>query len=64
MPEPEELYRWIEAEIACEKDMTGKRVVVTAGATRESMDPVRFITNHSTGKMGFALRGVHAEALR
>ena len=55
MPEPEELYRWIEAEIACEKDMTGKRVVVTAGATRESMDPVRFITNHSTGKMGFAL---------
>lgn len=55
MPEPEDLYRWIETEIACEKDMTGKRVVVTAGATRESMDPVRFITNHSTGKMGFAL---------
>lgn len=55
MPEPEELYHWIEAEIAREKDMTGKKVVVTAGATREAMDPVRFITNHSTGKMGFAL---------
>lgn len=55
MPEPEVLFRHIEREIACEKDLTGKKVLVTAGATREAMDPVRFITNHSTGKMGFAL---------
>lgn len=55
MPEPEVLFHYIEREIACEKDMTGKKVLVTAGATRESMDPVRFITNHSTGKMGFAI---------
>lgn len=55
MPEPEELFWYIEREIACEKDLTGKKVLVTAGATREAMDPVRFITNHSTGKMGFAL---------
>jgi len=55
MPEPEVLYGWIEREIAREKDMAGMKVMVTAGATRESMDPVRFITNHSTGKMGFAL---------
>ena len=55
MPEPEVLFTYIEKEIACEKDMIGKKVLITAGATRESMDPVRFITNHSTGKMGFAL---------
>ena len=55
MPEPEILYAYIEKEIACEKDMIGKKVLISAGATRESMDPVRFITNHSTGKMGFAL---------
>lgn len=55
MPEPEVLFRYIEREIAREKDMIGKKVLITAGATRESMDPVRFITNHSTGKMGFAL---------
>lgn len=55
MPEPEVLFRYIERTIACEKDMAGKKVLVTAGATRESMDPVRFITNHSTGKMGFAI---------
>ncbi len=55
MPEPEVLFKYIEKEIACEKDMVGKKVLITAGATRESMDPVRFITNHSTGKMGFAI---------
>lgn len=55
MPEPEVLFQYIEKTIACEKDMIGKKVLVTAGATREAMDPVRFITNHSTGKMGFAL---------
>ena len=46
---------YILREIAFDKDMTGKKVLVTAGATRESIDPVRFITNHSSGKMGFAL---------
>ncbi len=55
MPEPEELYAHIEAEIACEKDLTGKRVLVTAGATREPIDPVRYLTNHSTGRMGIAV---------
>ena len=55
MPEPTELIEYIIKELAHEKDMQGKRVLVTAGATRERIDPVRFITNHSTGKMGFAL---------
>lgn len=55
MPEPETLYAHIEAEIACEKDLIGKRVLITAGATQESLDPVRYLTNHSTGKMGYAL---------
>ena len=55
MPEPEILYGYIEKAIGREKDMIGKKVLVTAGATRESMDPVRFITNHSSGKMGFAV---------
>ncbi|MCH3953665.1 MAG: bifunctional phosphopantothenoylcysteine decarboxylase/phosphopantothenate--cysteine ligase CoaBC [Eubacterium sp.] len=55
MPEPEELYRYIEHALAYPHDLKGKHVLVTAGATQESMDPVRFITNHSTGRMGFAL---------
>ena len=55
MPEPEELFKYIERDLGREKDMKGKKVLITAGATRESMDPVRFITNHSTGKMGFAI---------
>ncbi len=55
MPEPEELLEYILKEIAFEKDLKGKRVLVTAGATREAIDPVRFITNHSSGKMGFAV---------
>lgn len=55
MPEPETLFAHIEAEIACEKDLVGKRVLVTAGATQEALDPVRYLTNHSTGKMGYAL---------
>jgi len=55
MPEPEELLEYILREIAFEKDLAGKRVLVTAGATREAIDPVRFITNHSSGKMGFAV---------
>ena len=55
MPDEEELLWHILKEIAFEKDLEGKKVLVTAGATREAIDPVRFITNHSTGKMGFAI---------
>lgn len=55
MPEEDVLLEYIIREIAFPKDLQGKRVLVTAGATREAIDPVRFITNHSTGKMGFAL---------
>ena len=55
MPEPELLLQYILREIAYEKDMQGKRVLVTAGPTQESIDPVRFITNHSTGMMGYAI---------
>lgn len=55
MPEPEVLCECILQEIACEKDMAGKKVLITAGPTREALDPVRFLTNHSTGKMGYAL---------
>lgn len=55
MPEPEELYAFIERATAYEKDMTGTKVLVTAGPTMEAIDPVRFISNHSTGKMGYAI---------
>jgi len=55
MPEPEILLEYILREIAFEKDLAGKKVLVTAGATREPIDPVRFITNHSSGKMGIAI---------
>ena len=55
MPEPETLLQYILREIACEKDLAGKRVLITAGPTQEKIDPVRYITNHSTGKMGYAL---------
>lgn len=55
MPEEALLFEYILKEIAHEKDMAGKRVLITAGATREAIDPVRFITNRSTGKMGYAL---------
>lgn len=55
MPEVEVLLEYILKELACEKDLEGKKVLVTAGPTREAIDPVRFITNHSTGKMGYAL---------
>ena len=55
MPEEEVLLEYILKEIAFAKDLTGKKVLVTAGATREAIDPVRFITNHSSGKMGFAI---------
>lgn len=55
MPAEALLLEYILREVAFEKDLAGKKVVVTAGATREAIDPVRFITNHSTGKMGIAL---------
>lgn len=55
MPEPEELLAYVLRELACEKDLVGKKVLVTAGPTREALDPVRFLTNHSTGKMGYAI---------
>lgn len=55
MPEPEFLMEYIMQELAFEKDMAGKKVLVTAGPTREAIDPVRYITNHSTGKMGYAI---------
>lgn len=54
MPSENVLLSYILKEIACEKDLKGKRILITAGATREAIDPVRFITNHSTGKMGYA----------
>lgn len=56
-PNPDELLSYIIHELAREKDMAGLNVIVTAGACAESLDPVRFISNHSTGKMGFALAG-------
>lgn len=55
MPEPEELFDYICQAIEYPKDLEGKKILVTAGPTRESIDPVRFITNHSSGKMGYAL---------
>lgn len=60
MPSEETLLQYILQEIQYEHDMTGKKVLVTAGATREAIDPVRYITNHSTGKMGYALATVAA----
>ncbi|MDO4338837.1 MAG: bifunctional phosphopantothenoylcysteine decarboxylase/phosphopantothenate--cysteine ligase CoaBC [Eubacteriales bacterium] len=55
MPEPETLLQYILREIAFPKDLQGKKVLVTAGPTQEAIDPVRYITNHSSGKMGYAL---------
>lgn len=55
MPEPEVLLQYILREIAREKDLAGKKLLVTAGPTQESIDPVRYITNHSSGKMGYAV---------
>ena len=55
MPEPEDLYEHILRTCAYPKDMTGLKVLVTAGPTQESIDPVRYITNHSSGKMGYSI---------
>ena len=55
LPEPETLFAWIEQTIGSKKDLVGKKILVTAGPTQEAIDPVRYLTNHSSGKMGFAL---------
>ena len=55
MPEPETLLQYILRTIVKEKDLAGKQILITAGPTQEKIDPVRYITNHSTGKMGYAL---------
>ena len=62
MPEPEELLEAVELAIGHEKDMTGLKVLVTAGPTQEALDPVRYLTNHSTGTMGYAV--ARAAAMR
>ena len=55
LPEPEDLLQYILRELALPKDLEGKTVLVTAGPTQEALDPVRYLTNHSTGKMGYAI---------
>lgn len=55
MPEPEQLVQHILRHIGMPHDLAGKRILVTAGPTQESLDPVRYLTNHSTGKMGYAI---------
>ena len=55
MPEPEDLLETVLHALSHEKDMSGLKVLVTAGPTREALDPVRYLTNHSTGKMGYAI---------
>jgi len=55
MPEPDVLFEHIVRACACEKDMTELKVLVTAGPTQEAIDPVRYITNHSSGKMGYSI---------
>ena len=55
MPEPELLLEYIKKALVVKKDLEGLNVLVTAGPTREAIDPVRFISNHSTGKMGYAV---------
>ena len=61
MPSEDVLLDYILREIGCEKDLRGKKILVTAGPTREAVDPVRFLTNHSTGKMGYAIARVAME---
>lgn len=69
LPEPEILLDHVAREIAREKSLAGVRVTVTAGPTQESLDPVRYLTNHSTGRMGYAiareamLRGAQVELI-
>ena len=58
MPEPETLLEYILRKVAYEKDLKGKKILVTAGPTQEPIDPVRYLTNHSSGKMGYAIAKV------
>ena len=58
MPEPETLLEYILQEVAYEKDLKGQKILVTAGPTQEPIDPVRYLTNHSSGKMGYAIAKV------
>ncbi|WP_448862430.1 bifunctional phosphopantothenoylcysteine decarboxylase/phosphopantothenate--cysteine ligase CoaBC [Dorea sp.] len=55
MPEPETLFQYLCKAVTHEKDMAGMKVLVTAGPTQEAIDPVRYITNHSSGKMGYSI---------
>ena len=55
LPEPEELLQYVLKYLALPHDLSGKKVLVTAGPTQEALDPVRYLTNHSTGKMGYAI---------
>ena len=55
MAEPQELLQYLLREAAFEKDLEGMKLLITAGPTQESVDPVRYLTNHSSGKMGYAL---------
>jgi phosphopantothenoylcysteine decarboxylase/phosphopantothenate--cysteine ligase len=55
LPKTEVLYAELMQQIACEKDLSGKKILVTAGPTQEALDPVRFLSNHSTGKMGYEI---------
>ena len=65
LPDEKILLEYILCEVAYEKDLSGKTVLVTAGPTREAIDPVRFISNHSTGKMGYAIaRGASLRGAR
>ena len=60
MPEPDVLFQYVLMACAFEKDMAGKKVLVTAGPTQERIDPVRYITNHSTGQMGYSIAKICA----
>ena len=61
LPDPSYLVQRILLEIACDKDLAGRKILVTAGPTREALDPVRYITNHSSGKMGYAIAAAAAQ---
>ena len=60
MVSPQRLYEVLDHVIGFEKDLVGKRILVSAGPTREALDPVRFLTNHPSDSMGYALAGVAA----
>ena len=61
MPEPDDIFEVIEHFLCDRRDMEGERVIVTAGPTREALDPVRYITNHSSGRMGYAIARAAAD---